>query len=115
IVPKLFGDHPVPLKLHGPVTTLVGPNGSGKSQVMRQLKRELQRKVGTTLLLPAGRLQPMEKGRMILQPGVSDPMQHGDPNLTLHKDYRQKWYEVESVQGVLDQLSKRHDIRIKVA
>ena len=109
----VFGGQNISLSLHGPVVTFVGPNGSGKSQVMRKLKRELQGKVGATLLLPAGRLEPMEKGRLIKRPSWN-LSQHGEPDITLEEQFRGRWYEVETVQGVLNRLTDRKDLEIKV-
>lgn len=111
--PGIFGEKTIELALRGPVTTLIGPNGSGKSQVMRRLKRELQAKVGNSLLFPAGRLQPLEQGRLVVHPGIPEP--EDKPSITLNENFRSNWFMLETVEGVLHRLAERIDIQIKVA
>ena len=110
----MFGGGAAALTLHGPVTTFVGPNGSGKSQAMRKVKEALLRDVGDTLLLPAGRLRPLETNRLISDPNVTQPNHEGRTDITLSSYARPQWFKVESVQGIFDQLDKRKDIQIKV-
>ena len=111
-IPELFGGDNASFTLYGPVTTLVGPNGAGKSQVMRGLKQKLQSTIGNTLLLPAGRLLPMEEGRLVIHPNVPEPQ--GNASYTLREGYRPNWFKLETVQGVLNRLSERIDVQIKV-
>lgn len=112
-LPGVFGDQPVPISVRGPITWLIGPNGSGKSQVLRRLKIELQNRVGNCLLLSAGRLQPLEVGRLVVHPGIPDPKDV--PSITLQDGFRPNWFKLETVQGVLNRLAERTDIQIKVA
>ncbi|GJG85233.1 hypothetical protein tb265_04140 [Gemmatimonadetes bacterium T265] len=113
-VPNLYRGAAITLTVRSGMLALLGPNGSGKSQVLRGIKSHLANH-GPILLLGAGRLQPLETRRLILDPGYGDPGQQGETTITLHESYRGRWYQVESVQGVLNRLSDRMDIQIKVA
>lgn len=116
-VPDLFGGENISITLHKGINTFVGPNGSGKSKTLRVLKSRLNQVEGveSTLLLPAGRLKPMEEKRVIDHPSHGDPEQGGRINITLDQNYLDRWVNVETVKGVFNRLSERIDVQIKLA
>ncbi len=115
-VPNLFKDKPVTFTIHSGILVLLGPNGSGKSQVMRRMTQQWSDQGLLTLMLTAGRLQPLESRRMIYSHiwGGVDPTVQSETAITLDPQYKLKWHQIESVMGVLNRLSERLDIQIKV-
>lgn len=116
-VPDLFGNEEISITFHEGINTFVGPNGSGKSKTLRALKNRVGRVEGVqnTLLLPAGRLKPMEEKRVIDHPNINNPDDRGNVSITLDQDYLDRWENVETVKGIFNRLSERIDIQIKLA
>lgn len=113
-VSELFGGEDASITINDGITTFVGPNGSGKSKTLRQVKDVLQRQIdGEVLLLPAGRLKPLEQKRLVENPTHS--VDTGNIDLTMREDRRDRWSQVESVKGILNRMSDRVDVQIKVA
>jgi hypothetical protein len=111
-IPNLFGGRKLTIRIDSQIVTFVGPNGSGKSQVLRVLKNHLQQSVGNTLYFPAGRLRPLETGRAIFNPALGLDAREAD--LSIDEKHRTKWYAFETVQGILNRLYDRVDLKIKV-
>ena len=97
--------------------TLLGPNGSGKSQVIRQLKAQLRSKFidqGHVLMLAAGRLYPLESTRMFPSLPHGNLERQPETDITLAESHKPRWHDLESAQGLLNQLDERPDLQIKV-
>lgn len=112
----IFGGGTLSVTIHEGITTFVGPNGSGKSKVLRELKNTLRKRAeGKVLLLPAGRLRPLEAKRVVDRTGHVEPDQYGNVDLTLREDLNDRWADIETVKAVFNRISERVDIQIKVA
>ncbi|MDE1006527.1 MAG: AAA family ATPase [Paraburkholderia fungorum] len=98
------------------ITTLVGPNGSGKTRALRAIK---------TALDATGRIASYDRKSHLLAAGRSSPFEHyraaiNSPNLTDNDaavgnfSFRERWWDFESVTGILLVLDSRADLRLKV-
>lgn len=99
------------------ITTLVGPNGSGKTRALRAIKLKLTSENGITAhnrrvhFLSAGRCSPFESYRS------SSESPHGvnsDDAAIGHVSYFDRWWDFESVTGVLMVLDRRPDLKLKI-
>ncbi|MCW1827107.1 AAA family ATPase [Enterobacter asburiae] len=99
------------------ITTLVGPNGSGKTRALRAIKLKLMSENGITAhnrkvhFLSAGRCSPFESYRSSSESphGVNS----GDAAIG-HVSYFERWWDFESVTGVLMVLDRRPDLKLKI-
>lgn len=99
------------------ITTLVGPNGSGKTRALRAIKLKLMSENGITAhnrkvhFLSAGRCSPFESYRSSSESphGVNS----GDAAIG-HVSYFDRWWDFESVTGVLMVLDRRPDLKLKI-
>ncbi|KKI39745.1 hypothetical protein VI03_07010 [Burkholderia vietnamiensis] len=98
------------------ITTLVGPNGSGKTRALRAIKAALDAtgRIASygrkTHFLAAGRSSPLEQYRA----AVDHPNVNSNDAAVGHANYRQQWWQFESVTGSLLVLDRRADLRLKV-
>lgn len=116
---KLFGAAAAEgfVEIRPGITTLVGPNGSGKSRTLRAIKTALDatiliKKFGRkTHLLAAGRSSPLECYRSAVDtPGSAN----ASDAAVGHINYKNRWWDFESVTGSLLALDNRADLRLKI-
>ncbi|WP_336489298.1 ATP-dependent nuclease [Methylobacterium nigriterrae] len=99
------------------ITTLVGPNGSGKTRALRAIKSALDatNHIGIygrkTHFLSAGRSSPLE----VFRAAIDNPHSSNTSDAAVgHIDYRNHWWNFESVTGALLVLDSRADLRLKI-
>ena len=99
------------------ITTLVGPNGSGKTRALRAIKTALAATNAIAIhgrkvhFLAAGRSSPFEGYRAAVNSPHSPDMSDAAIG---HIDYRNNWWNFESITGDLLVLDSRADLRLKI-
>lgn len=110
-VPSIYKNDVVTINLTRGINVFIGPNGSGKTQVLKALKRELQRQKKAVRYLSSNRIGTMEMYRSRTNQFNYDSNDYtvGDKRVQLSR------LEVETATGDFMSMDAEHDLYIKVA
>lgn len=106
-------DNEIEITLYSGITISVGPNGSGKTQVLKSMRDNFKRTLGTNKVryLSSNRLGNMEAYRSKVNEYSRSPEDYQVGS----RDTKKKRHEIETVSGDFFAMDDKKDVYIKVA